>query len=122
LQDEILPPAETKVKGTIVIPDDIKSSQLMENIKDTIIQDAIIRKIEEFNNGLTGKFKALQIKHRGKTIYSLTAGDYRVLVAKVNSANGNNRGNESNGKIRLFEIIQIEDRKEIWKKKHMRNY
>lgn len=85
------------------------------------IQDQIKKGVLELKDGLTNKFKALPpMRYNGKLVHGLTIGDYRVLAveADVNS----NDSNGSGEKLRKFIPIQMQNRKDIYKKKNKRNY
>lgn len=114
LRDKILPSAENGIKKHIDSPKDVDIRTFMKNLS-LENQEKIIERIKRFNEGGLGRFKALtDRKYHGKPVCELRVGDFRVLVVEADSKNGNG-SNDVKKRLQSFEIVEIGDRKDIFK-------
>lgn len=119
ISQEEISPTRSGIKSYID-NEDPNFEKLIEDLPD-LIQNQIRKGVLELKSGIVNKFKALSpMKYNGKPVYGLTVGDYRVLAIE---ANLNDNGlNGSGEKLRRFLPIQVQNRKDIFKKKNKRNY
>lgn len=104
---------DNKIKRHVDLPPKDTLRDMMKGISPEN-QTLISNKLEGFNTHNIGEFKPLPPRlHNNKPVYELKSGDFRILMVEMDRING-----EENDRVHHFEIFKIENRREIFNKKH----
>lgn len=113
LESNISLPQQEEVRRHIILPLQEELDVMISSISSEN-QKMILNKLEEFNKEGKRRLKSLRpLQYKGKPVFELRSGDFRILVTEASNGNGEKNGNAHN-----FEIYKIENRREVFKKKH----